>query len=62
MSHIREQTQHSENYYDVQIYEKLGRCTYWYDTISINLTVRGYTEKLQQLPCRVNAYAYSFFL
>jgi len=25
------------------------------------LQLRGYTEKLQQLPCRVNAYTYSFF-
>ena len=33
------------------------------DTIPLpsTLQLRGHTEKLQQLPCRVNAYTYSLF-
>jgi len=45
IAHFIKQMQHS------------GRCM---NTVIINFTAeKTYTEKLHQLPCRVNAYAYS---
>ena len=51
MAQFREQMQHPENCYDVQSYEQVGRCTQWYNTVSMPSTSQlwGHTEKLQNL-------------